>query len=161
MAAELKISPRLEELGAICNAGYAIGLHIRFSTPTFFFQTYRREWLEYYSQNGLVLHDPIVRWGFGTTGVIRWDALAGEDEQGVLQQAAEHGLRYGIAVALLEHGSRTIAGFAHTDRNFTDSEVGAIRRILSELHEDTVKQEQLPLEERAALKQLSILLSQG
>ncbi len=63
-----KIGQLLGELDDLCPSGYAIALHIRYTTPAFLFQTYPKEWMEYYSQNGLVLHDPTVRWGLANTG---------------------------------------------------------------------------------------------
>ena len=112
MSEKSTISQRLEGVAKICTAGYAIGLHIKFSTPTFFYQSYSKDWLEHYSANGLVLHDPIIRWGFENTGVADWQDLGDLDERGVLKQAGSYGLNHGIVISLLEDGLRSIAGFS-------------------------------------------------
>ena len=64
--------------------GFAIGLHIQFTTPRYFFQSYSKEWLDAYSAKGFVMNDPIVHWGFSNEGSIRWRDLAQTDPLGVL-----------------------------------------------------------------------------
>ncbi len=161
MAKNLTISPILESIGECCTAGYAIGLHIKFSTPTFFFQSYAQEWLEHYSNKGMVIHDPIVRWGFENTGAADWEDLKEMDERNVLGTAADYGLRHGVVISLLVDGSRSIAGFSRADRRFTPQEVDFLQTELSRLHELTRNQTELSSAEHSALKQLSIITSQG
>jgi len=60
MANQLEIHRLLEEVQKIATAGFALALHVRFTTPTFLFQTYDKEWLDYYSQNGFVMSDGFV-----------------------------------------------------------------------------------------------------
>ena len=161
MSEKPTISPVLESIGEICTAGYAIGLHVKFSTPTFFFQSYAKEWLEHYSNKGMVIHDPIVRWGFENTGSADWEDLQDMDERDVLGSAAKYGLNYGVVISMVQDGSRSLAGYSRTDRKSTSQEVEFLQRNLSELHNMTVNQTKLSSDERAALKQLSITTSQG
>ncbi len=53
-------------------AGFAIALHIRFSSPTFLFQSYPAAWSEEYTNKGLLMQDPTVAWGLTQTGAVRW-----------------------------------------------------------------------------------------
>ncbi len=76
----------VERLTALAPSGYAIALHVRFTTPTFLFQTYPREWIEVYTQRGYVMSDPTVMWGFSNTGRVRWSDLADQDSAGMLAQ---------------------------------------------------------------------------
>lgn len=161
MSDNLSISPVLESIGEVCTAGYAIGLHIKFTTPTFFFQSYSKDWLTHYSNKGMVIHDPIVRWGFENTGMADWDELSDMDERNVLGEAAEYGLNHGVVISLLQDGSRTIAGFSRTDRKFSEAEATQLHEHLTQLHNLTKNLTALPSAERAALKQLSIITSQG
>lgn len=161
MTNQLEISPVLERIGSLCTAGYAIGLHIKFSTPTFFFQSYDKAWLEHYSKSGMVIHDPIVRWGFENTGAADWSDLKEIDERGILIESAKYGLNYGVAISQVQDGSRSIAGFSRTDRKFTEDEITDLQGMLAQLHNLTLNQTKLSGAERAALKQLSIVTSQG
>jgi len=159
MQKELTISPLLPALDAICPSGYAIALHIRFTTPTFLFQTYKREWIDVYSRKGMVMNDPTVRWGFQNTGTETWENLQAEDDAGVLAEAAEFGLKFGFVHALESGDSRSVASFSREDRNFTEAETAEIIAILEKLHEVTRDSDTLPPAEIAALKTLSISLT--
>lgn len=159
MPQELTVSPLLSALDTLCPSGYAIALHIRFSTPTFLFQTYDRAWIDVYTRKGLVMQDPTVHWGFVNTGTETWENLKDSDDAGVLEQAAEFGLKYGFVLALENQESRSVASFAREDRNFTDEETNQIFRIMEKLHEVTLNAETLSKAEISALKTLSVTLT--
>ncbi len=161
MANQEKISELIERLHAASPAGFAAGLHVTFTTPRYMFQSYEKSWLDTYSRLGLVLRDPVVRWGFSNTGSIRWSELADQDEAGVLQRAAEHGLRYGSVIAIVRKGSRSMGGFARGDREQTDEEVAGLTADLTELHDLTQKVEHLSPSVHETLKQMSIYLTHG
>ncbi len=161
MSQSLNITPLLAELDERCRSGYAIALHIKFTTPTFLFQSYQKEWIDYYSENGLVLHDPTVRWGFENNGTMLWSALADEDSEGIFEKSTEYGINYGFVHALEGHGSRSVASFSRDDREFTRAEQDDIVERLVELHRLTANTEKLPPAEVAALKRLSITLTHG
>ena len=150
----------LEQLDAACPAGFAIALHIKFASPRYLFQSYSKEWIDYYSSHGFVLRDPTVLWGFQNIGHARWSALADMSDP-VMQKAAEYGLDFGFTTAILMSGSRTVASFARTDREFTDVEITEIDELVTQLHHDTLSAETLSPEDHAALKRLSILLTRS
>lgn len=154
-----RISTLLARLHAASPAGFAIALHVRFTAPRYLFQSYANAWLDTYSREGLVLHDPVVRWGFGNEGAIRWSAL--EDPAGVMARAAAHGLRHGAVIAFVRDGSRTMAGFARADREPRDEEIAALRSILEELHDLTATIETFSPDVHRTLKQMSIYLTRG
>lgn len=161
MDAQERISAALGRLHAASPAGFAIALHVRFTAPRYLLQSYAKDWLDTYSRLGLVLHDPVVRWGFEHTGRIRWSALAGTDEAGVLARAAEHGLAYGVVMAHLAEGSRSMAGFARPDRELTDAEIAAITADFTELHDLTLGAEALSPRVHETLRQMSVFLTHG
>ena len=154
-----RISSLLARLHQASPAGFAIALHVRFTAPKYLFQSYDKAWLDTYSREGLVLHDPVVRWGFSNVGTIRWSEL--DDPAGVMQRAAQHGLGFGVVVALLRDGLRTMAGFARSDRDFTDEEVDVLTDHLVELHDLTEPVEALSPNVHQTLKQMSIYLTHG
>lgn len=139
-----------------CPAGYAVGLHVRFTSPTYLFQTYPAAWNEYYSSQGLVMRDPAVAWGFVNDGFVRWSDLAAEDPAGVFVEAAKNGLNYGVGAAVLSNGSRTLAGFARGDREFTDQEMADLFEVVSVMHALTAEEEALTPEDRETIANHSI-----
>ena len=158
MAQSTSIAGILRDLDGMSPSGFAIALHIGFTTPAYLFQTYGRRWLDHYSEHGLVVNDPTVLWGLANTGRIRWSALHPLDRAGVLEAARKHGLRHGVAVALL-HGTRSIASFARFDREYDDFEMDEIEELLVELHALTANLPELSTADRGALRELSIRLT--
>lgn len=160
MGREAGVGQALEQLNTMCPAGFAIALHIKFTSSRYLFQAYSPAWIDYYSAHGLVMRDPTVLWGFENTGHVRWSTLdaAGND---VMSMAAKFGLNFGFTAALVEHDSRSVASFARSDREFTDEEMATVSELLGQLHEDTLEAETLSPEDHASLKRLSILLTRS
>ena len=92
MSVKLSMDVETHQLSMLAPAGYSIGLHIRFTAPLFMFQTYDPAWLDHYTENGYVLRDPMVAWGFSTTGTIRWSDPSLPDPFGLFKKAASYGL---------------------------------------------------------------------
>jgi LuxR family transcriptional regulator len=156
MQGEEHIKAALNGLKSAARAGYAIALHVHFTTPKFLFQAYPADWTTYYTTNGLVMQDPTVRWGFENTGRIHWSELVPLDHAGVLARAAAHGMAYGFTIAADIAGSRSIASFARSDREFKGAEMDAIEAVLADLHRDTSQIERLAPETCEALRKMSV-----
>lgn len=135
MSVRARIDIELKNLASFATAGYFIGLHIRFTSPLFTFQTYDQRWIDHYTENGYVLRDPMTAWGFSRTGWIRWSDPALMDPFGLFREAAEFGLNYGVTVACGPIKSRTIASFSRPDREFRDDEIDRIERKVLRLHD--------------------------
>ena len=142
-------------------AGFAIGLHIQYTTPRYFFQSYSKDWLDAYSAKGFVMYDPIVHWGFSNEGFVRWSDLASQDPLGVLKEAAKYGMPYGMAASVVRNSSRSIAGFSRGDREMTDLEMTSIYKDLRALHDETIGMIALSPEIHSTLRQMSIYLTHG
>lgn len=151
MSDTAEIDKYLAELGKLAPAGYFAGLHIRFATPLLLFQTYERAWIDHYTARAYQLRDPMVAWGFSVEGTTRWSEIDLPDPFGFWDDAASFGLRYGVAVSCGELKSRTIAGAAHPDREFTDTEVDRIAAIVRHLHGITEPPDRLTQAQREAL----------
>ena len=156
MDSQISISDSLARLKDIAPAGYAMALHVRFTTPTYLFQTYPKEWIDFYSQNGLVMRDPTVAWGFENTGMIRWADLVAIDEAGVIKMAAERGIRHGFTYATDKNTSRSMTSFAQGERDFTDAEIAEISGLVDRLHDMTASGVSLTPGTRELLRQMSI-----
>ena len=154
---QLEFSETLGELREMEPAGYAVGLHIQYTSTKFLFQTYEKKWLDYYSKNGLVMSDPIVAWCFENTGTSRWSEL--DDPAGVMEKAAEHGMKYGVVFATETGETRSMAGFSRNDREFTDEEIEKMCAIVERLHVGTADQAQLDAKTVQQLKNMSIFVT--
>jgi len=154
--AQPEIHTILKDLSDVSNAGYAIALHVRYTTPTFLFQSYTKDWLDYYSKNGFVMSDPTVAWGFENTGHIAWSALADKDSAGVLAKAATFGMVYGLTCALEVDESRSISSFSRADRAFTSEETQQLLAQTENLHAITANLDSLSPETSAILRTMSV-----
>ncbi len=139
-------------LRRLAPAGFALGLHIRFASAHIMVQTYDIGWIERYTSRGYMLCDPLISWGFSTTGTVRWSGLGFPDPHDVLGQAAEFGLKFGVAVSVGPTSSRSIGGFARADREFTDDEIDRIHDTVRLLHRHSTPPEHLTPAQRHALR---------
>lgn len=162
-ATQFEISKILGQLRDMSPAGYALGFQIKYTTPKFMFQTYPKEWLDHYSQSGLLMQDPTLGWGFENTGIVRWDALKDNDPAGVIQQAATYGAKFGVTCAQESPGAtdgiRSIGSFSRGDSDFTDDDLTEIMTMFDQLHEYTAEHAQLSTETVKQLKNMSILVT--
>jgi LuxR family transcriptional regulator, quorum-sensing system regulator SdiA len=142
----------LLNLGRLATAGYFVGLHIRFTSPLWTYQTYDQRWIDHYTENGYVLRDPMTAWGFSKTGCIRWSDPDLMDPFGLFKEAAAYGLNHGVTVACGPIKSRTIASFARSDREFRDDEIAKIERVVLRLHDLTEPPEALTEAQVEALR---------
>ncbi|WP_458790257.1 autoinducer binding domain-containing protein [Yoonia sp. MH D7] len=156
MSSQVEIRHILAALKETATGGFALAFHVRFTTPTFLFQTYPKDWLDYYSQKGLVMSDPTVAWGFENSGVISWADLRAEDTGAVLEKAAEFGLVYGATCAMQSDDSRSIGSFARADRDFTPQERDMLNDKLQILHRATASIKELSPETATALRTMSV-----
>jgi LuxR family transcriptional regulator len=152
MARTIGLEMGLARLSTFAPAGYALGLHIRFASAQIMVNTYDPRWVEIYTNRGYMLCDPLFSWGFGNAGIARWSVLNHPDPHDVLGQAKAFGLTYGVAVAHGPTSSRTIGGFARSDREFTDAEITEIVEMVRILHRETEPPEHLSAAQVEALR---------
>ena len=153
------VAALLHDLDQRSPAGCAIGLHIRFTTPRYMFQSYPKRWMDQYSGLGLLVQDPTVHWGMSNVGWVRWCDLEPIDSHGVLERARDYGIMNGVTIALLIEGSRSIASFARSDRDYETTEIAELELIFEDLHRATAGIEALSDDDRRALKELSVRLT--
>lgn len=146
------IDELLADLGKMAPLGYYVALHIRFVSPLMTFQTYDQAWTDHYTQNAYGLRDPQVAWGISRTGASRWSDIDLPDPFRIMQEAREYGLKYGVIVSCGPVTSRTIAGVARDDREFSDQEMAAISGVILHLHHETEPPDNLTEAEIEALK---------
>ncbi|MCP1170307.1 autoinducer binding domain-containing protein [Limimaricola litoreus] len=123
------------------------------------FNCYPTGWVTSYAKQGLLMSDPTVRWAMSNEGALLWgDVDPGDDPRGVMPQAAEYGLRYGVTLSMVS-GARSFGGLAHPDRPFDEAEIGAMRTELARLHALTHDSVELDPATRARLAELSIVVT--
>ncbi len=132
-----EIEAQVGELSKLAPSGFFFALHIRFALPLLHHQTYDSGWTDLYTEQAYALRDPIIAWGFSTTGTARWSEIEIPDPFGILEQAKSFGMIYGLAVSCGPMKSRTIASAARADREFGDEEIEAFARIIYSMHERT------------------------
>ena len=152
MSVKIGLEVELHRLGLLAPAGYFVGLHIRFTAPLFTFQTYNQRWMDHYTEKGYVLRDPMVAWGFSSTGTIRWSDPKLPDPFGLFAEAAGFGLRFGCTVSCGPIKSRTIASFARPDREFLETEIAQVEEIVLRMHDVTEPPEELTKAQVEALR---------
>lgn len=135
MSSRPELNVLFRQLSALAPAGYAAGLHIRFAAPLAAVNTYDPRWAEIYTVHSYAMRDPLIAWGLGQEGRIRWSEITLPDPYDIWGQAAEFGLNFGAAVSCGPMSSRSIVGAARRDREFTDEELDRVQDIVLALHQ--------------------------
>ncbi|MEL6571412.1 MAG: autoinducer binding domain-containing protein [Pseudomonadota bacterium] len=156
MTGPTEIEQKLLTLNDFAPSGWALALHVHFTAATFILQTYDQKWRDYYTQNGLVMSDPIVKWGYENRGRLFWDELRSEDPGNVLQAAADHGLVHGVVTSVGTDSGFSIGGFARDDRPYTDDEAKDLEAATAEIHTLTDNLKELSPETAETLRKLAI-----
>lgn len=134
MSERKAIAMLLEQLVQIAPMGYTVGLHIRFATPLIYKSSYPTAWVDHYNSHSYYLRDPLVFWGVGVEGTIRWSGIPLPDPFGVMKKAAGHGLKFGAVSSYGPITSRSIVGISRSDREFEDAELGVLKELTIQLH---------------------------
>ena len=148
---------RRTDFASLASAGYYIALHVGYAYPLSERNALPEAWVERYTQRGYMLSDPVMRWLYENNGAVRWSAITLPDPRGVLQQATEFGLRFGVAISCAPmgmDGQRSFGSFAREDREFDDDEIRILESRLRRMHETTAPPTNLT---RAELEALSMV----
>lgn len=141
---EATIAAHLGKLKTVCDRGFALAIHIRYTRPTLLYQTYAQDWADHYSEKGYMLSDPVVGWGLTNTGWVEWASLTAHDPVGVIADAVAHGLTNGWTYATGPSSSRTIAGLPRSGAPFSVAERADMARMVDDIHDLTEGFETFP-----------------
>lgn len=147
------VAASLGKLQALCDTGFALAVHIRYTRPALLYQTYDREWVDHYSAKGFMLSDPTVHWGLSNVGAMDWDQLAGQDPEGIIQAARDHGLTNGWTYATGPATSRSLGSMTNSTP-FTTDQRAQICQIIDDIHAETDGFETFPPPVQEALRNL-------
>ena len=123
----------------IANAGFYIAFRLEFLQPEFEYNSLPRPWVHKYTQQGLLMMDPVLRWIYSTVGSIRWSEVDTPDTAGVLREAAGYDLNFGVAISMrdAEDASiRSFGNFCRSDREFKIDEIRELECRLASLFSD-------------------------
>jgi LuxR family transcriptional regulator len=146
-----------EDIKGLSPAGHHIALRIGFAFPMEEENTLPLDWVNHYTLNGFMLFDPVIRWAYQHTGVIRWSEIEIPDERHVLKQGHTFGLRFGAAISVLDpdsRGIRSFGSFARSDREFNDLELRLLRHFIIRRHTETAPPSNITKAELEVLKMI-------
>ncbi|MEM9523253.1 MAG: autoinducer binding domain-containing protein [Pseudomonadota bacterium] len=135
-------------------AGHYIALRVGYAYPLMEHNTLPEPWVRRYTQMGFMLHDPVMHWLYEFKGAIRWSRLRLPDPRNILQQAADFGLRYGVAISHVSSGpdgQRSFGSFARSDREFEEFEIRQLTAKLVQMHDKATPSVQLSYAELEVL----------
>lgn len=151
-----KETNQLDDIVRIAPVGFYIALHVGFSFPKEEINRLPADWVEFYTINGLGVHDPVMRWFYGSAGIIRWSEIGLPDQREVMAAAKRHGLLHGAAATVPGiNGRRSYANFFRYDRPFHDVELATLLQILTSLHNGNTEDVVLTPAEIEALRMQS------
>ncbi|SMY07264.1 helix-turn-helix transcriptional regulator [Flavimaricola marinus] len=125
--------------GDVASAGFYIAFRLEFLLPEFECKTLPRAWIHKYTRHGLMMFDPVMQWIYSNTGAVRWSEIDLPDPHGILMQASEYGLSYGVAISLRDPEDpsiRSFGNFCRSDRELSDTEISDLTQKLELLFSD-------------------------
>lgn len=152
-----QVARPLSQLSALCDTGFALAVHIRFTRPSLLYRTYAADWIAHYSEKGYMLSDPVVRHGLANTGTVIWADLMADDPAGVIADAVAHGLNNGWNYATGPANSRTLCGLTKSGAAFTVDQMDLARVLVDQIHTLTDGIEHFAAAELDALRALDPL----
>jgi LuxR family transcriptional regulator, quorum-sensing system regulator SdiA len=137
MTAYDDVEGSLNQLASVSPAGFAIGLHLEFTTSKYIFQHYSRTWMEEYSRRGLILIDPDREVGDRERWVDplvrpRHDRHGGRAVRGRRLRAEVR-----CPIAVVGRSSRSLGSFASSEREFSEPEIAELSARLKHMHDST------------------------
>lgn len=118
----------------IASAGSFIGVSFTFSNPTATFISYPVDWVNYYTDNTLSVVDPLLSWTLSNEGIKRWSEIDSDDPHNVKEKARSFGLSFGASCSIIIGGKRSVATYAKSDGEFTDTELYILENSLKKIH---------------------------
>ena len=125
------------EFAFFAPAGFYIALRIGFAFPSEEHNAMPPRWIDRYTARGYMLYDPVIKWIYENTGATRWSETGLDDPRGVMAEARDHGLNFGVAICCAdsgEEGQRSFGSFARSDREYDEAEIRILSARMQQLH---------------------------
>lgn len=143
------------QIDQIAPAGFYVALRVGFSFPEEELNALPQNWVEFYTTNGLVVHDPAMKWVYSNTGVVRMDEIVLPDPHQVRARAAVFGLSHGAVISVMapsDRGRRSYGLFFRGDRTFAEQDLSDLLGIVKRLHSGATDDPSLTAAEIEALQ---------
>ncbi|KAB7613695.1 LuxR family transcriptional regulator [Amylibacter sp. SFDW26] len=151
------VQAKINEIAWLAPSGMQISLRISFGAPVCSFNLYSPEWINKYTELGLMMYDPNMKWAYENIGTCRWSTLKDGDTHSILKMAEGYGIKYGATVSCRTQnqvGNRSIATFGRNDREYEDAELTHLHNFLQNLHDEVTPPTNITNAEIEALKML-------
>ena len=125
------------QLDQIAPAGFYVALRVGFSFPEDELNQLPANWIEFYTTNGLVVHDPVMKWVYANTGVARMGELGVPDPHQIRARGAVFGLTHGAVISVMsaaDRGRRSYGFFFRHDHDFAERDLTLLHDIVKKLH---------------------------
>ncbi len=122
---------------AVAPAGFYLAIRVGFAFPMVEHNFLPPSWVREYTISGLIVHDPAMSWAYKNCGAVRLSTLVGNDSQGVLELAKNHGLNFGAVASCVDEddpSQRTFGFFSRSDRELEQSEIDWISESIEAMH---------------------------
>jgi LuxR family transcriptional regulator len=143
-----------EDIVNLAPAGYYLALRLGFAFPLEEVNALPTAWVEHYTSERFMLHDPVIHWVYSNTGAVRWSALEANDHREILLQARNYGLNFGVTICCFDNnaeGQRSFGSFARSDREYEDDEISMLSAYVERLHHEKAPPKNLTQAELEAL----------
>ncbi|MEZ5686245.1 MAG: autoinducer binding domain-containing protein [Paracoccaceae bacterium] len=133
----MSLSDQREFFAGLAPAGFYVALRVGYAFPEEDLNEMPQCWIDTYTEQGLVVLDPVMRWVYAHVGATRWSGITEADPAGVIPLAHNLGLKYAATASFtrsVDAGLRSYATLFRTDRDFTDDELEALCGMLRHLH---------------------------
>lgn len=144
-----------QKIAEIAPAGFYVALRVGFSFPDDDLNALPENWVEFYTAQGLVVHDPALKWVYGHLGATRMAEIDLPDPQMVRAKEAAFGLAHGAVVSVMnpgDRGRRSYGLFYRADRAFSAGDLTALQELLGRLHSGNTGEPALTAAEIEALQ---------
>lgn len=144
-----------DQIGQIAPAGFYVALRVGFSFPEEELNQLPANWVEFYTTNGLVVHDPAMKWVYGNTGVVRMAEIGLPDPHQIRARAMVFGLTHGVAISVMapaDRGRRSYGLFFRQDRDFIEHDLARLHDIVKKMHSGKTDEPSLTAAEIEALQ---------
>lgn len=131
------LSDQHDVFAGLAPAGFYVALRVGYAFPEEDLNELPQHWIDTYTEQGLVVFDPVMRWVYAHVGVTRWADIAEPDPAGVIALARNLGLIHAATASFTrpeDAGLRSYVTGFRKDRDFTDAELEALWQILRHLH---------------------------
>jgi LuxR family transcriptional regulator len=127
----------LDDLREIATGGFYLALRVGFHYPVEELNELPADWIGHYTAKGYLMADPVNQWLYANTGAIRWSEIDLSDPRGIMIQARDYGLCYGVAISVFDHneqGHRSFGQYVRPDREFSNGEIETLHADLRARH---------------------------